>query len=762
MKKAFIFLLCLIVALTCVSCSSETDDIFNESQSSFSSFSPSDRPIPPSSKNTSSKNSQSSSATANSSSNQSNINSLTESSSLQSGDNSSQSSNQSSQTSSSSSGSSTEIPVEDDFITTTVTNGYVKENNVYTITLAGDYILHGVLTEGQIVVNVGDDDKVNLILNGVTMTNSTDSVIKALNADRLSIKAVKGTINEITDNRSIKTTDNELVGEGAINAKCDLTLTDYGDGEQAILVVTGNYNNGVHCTKDLTIKKLNLTSKAVNNAIKGNNSITISSGTVKAVSTSGDGLKTKDSNVTSKGNQKGTVTIEGGSVSIYASCDGIDSAYNVDVLGGELNIYTNKYSSYTEGVISDTSTVNYIKVTSAYYSTSYRYAFYFYNSDSDYTWVDASYYTSASDRGRPMGNGSSTYYYYKLERPSSYKYFVLYRFNASQTENSTTTYNAKSSSASVNTSMDMFSIKSVSSSLITGDWATYTAPSQSGAGQGGPGGPGGMEEGNTDKLDYSTKGIKASNEINIVSGTVYINSFDDSLHANSDVLLDNGSYGTGNVNISGGTITLLSNDDGAHADGILTASGGSIRVERCYEGLEGLQVLCSGANIYIVSSDDGINATSTTAEGGIIISDGTLYVYAGGDGIDSNSTVSYKGIIISGGKSIIISNGPSDSSIDTERGYTYTGGTVLGIGRSGGMSSESLECSNFSQAGVSTNLNAQQNSYVIVTVDSQIVTLVKMPTTINSLSLYLGSSSASITTSSQISVQTNSDGYYFA
>lgn len=755
MKKVFMFLLCLILALTCVSCSSGEFDTSNESQSTFSSFSLSDRFSSPSSKSNSSKIGQSSSGTSSSSA-QSSKSSLTQSSGLQ---NSSKSLQSSGQTSSSASQGSAETPAEDDFITTTVANGYVKENNVYTISMAGDYILQGVLTEGQIIVNAGDDDKVSLILNGVTMTNSADSVIKALNADRLSIKAVKGTTNEITDNRSVKTADDELVGEGAINAKCDLTLTDYGDGEQAVLIVTGNYNNGVHCTKDLTIKKLNLTSKAVNNAIKGNNSITISSGTVKAISTSGDGLKTKDSNVTSKGNQKGTVTIEGGNVSIYASCDGIDSAYNVDVLGGELNIYTNKYSSYTEGVISDTSTVNYIKVPSSYYSTSYRYAFYFYDGD-DYIWVDASYYTSATDRGRP-GSGSSTYYYYKLERPSSYGYFVLYRFNASQTENSTTTYNAKTSSASVNTAMDTFSIKSVSSSLITGDWATYSAPSQGGQGGPGQGGPG-MEEGNTDKLDYSTKGIKASNEINIVSGTVYINSFDDSLHANSDVLLDNGSYGTGNVNISGGTITLLSNDDGAHADGILTASGGTIRVERCYEGLEGLQVLCSGANIYIVSSDDGINATSTTAEGGITISDGTLYVYAGGDGIDSNSTVSYKGIIISGGKSIIISNGPSDSSIDTERGYTYTGGTVLGIGRSGGMSSESLNCSNFSQAGVSTNLYAQQNSYVIVTVGSQIVTAVKMPATISSLSLYLGSTSASVTTSSQISVETNSDGYYFA
>lgn len=648
-------------------------------------------------------------------------------------------------------------PISDGFITTSVVNGYTKEGNVYTITLAGDYILSGTLEEGQIVVSAGEDDKVNLILNGVTMTNSTDSVIKAITADKVSIKAVHGTTNTITDNRSVKTVDDETVGEGAINAKCDLTLTDYGtDSATAKLIVTGNYNNGVHTSKDLTIKKLDLTSKAPNNAIKGNNSITIASGTVTAISTSGDGLKSKDSNVSSKGNQKGTILISGGNVTIYAACDGIDAAYNAEITGGDVKIYTNEYSEYTEGVMASSTTDMYLKVSSSYYSASYRYAVYFYNSDTDFTWVNAEYYTSSSSN-RPGGSSS---YYYKLDRPSSYGYFTVYRFDASQSDNSTTTYNAKSSGGSVNTSMDMYSVSRISSSTISGDWETYSSSSQGGFGGGGMGGPGGMDEGNTDKLSYSAKGIKSQNEIIISGGTIYINSYDDALHANNN-LLDTSEYGTGNITITGGTITLLSNDDGAHADGVLTASGGTIRVERSYEGLEGNQVVCSGADIYIVSSDDGMNATDTALEGAITISAGNIFVNAGGDGIDSNSRASYKGIIISGGNSIIISNGPSDSSIDTESGYTFTGGTVLGIGQSGGMSSEAKNCSNFSSVGVSTNLNLSQNTYVVVKVGSTVMTAVKMPVSVNSLTLYLGSSSASISTASSVDVSVNADGYYF-
>lgn len=782
MKKFLSIVLSVFLLVACTSCSAGTTENSSVSSSasasstteSKSSFSKSETVTDSSAKlpeeNNSSESekeesSTSSSSSVNGSSSSSSSDVASSSSSSESSSSQNTSSVNSSSVESSSSSSSTEepapsTPVSDGFITTSVVNGYVKENNVYTISVAGDYIFSGTLEEGQIIVNAGEEDKVNLILNGVNMTNSTDSVIKALSADRVSIKVVHGTTNVITDNRSVKTADDETVGEGAINAKCDLTLTDYGTGTaSASLSVTGNYNNGVHTSKDLTIKKLDLTVKAPNNAIKGNNSITIASGNVTAISTCGDGLKSKDSNVSSKGNQKGTILISGGIVTIYAACDGIDAAYNAEITGGDVKIYTNEYSEYTEGVMASSSSEMYLKVGSSYYNTSYRYAVYFYNSDTDFTWADATYYTSSSSGGG--FGGGRTSYYYKLDRPSSYGYFVVYRFLSTQTENSTTTYDAKSSGGSVNTSMDMYSVSRISSSTISGDWGTYSSSSSSQGGFGGMGGMGGMDEGNSDKLSYSAKGIKAKNEILISGGTVYVNSYDDALHANNDDILDTSEYGTGNITISGGTVTLLSNDDGAHADGVLTASGGTIRVERSYEGLEGNQVVCCGADIYIVSSDDGMNATDTALEGAITISSGNIFVNAGGDGIDSNSRASYKGIIISGGNSIIISNGPSDSSIDTESGYTYTGGTVLGIGQSGGMSSEAKNCSNFSSVGTSSNLNTQQNSYVVVKVGSTVMTAVKMPASINSLTIYLGSSSASISTATSVDVSVNADGYYF-
>lgn len=223
---------------------------------------------------------------------------------------------------------------------------YSKNGNVYTLSSAGTYTLSGKL-EGQILVEAGENDEVVVELNGVSISYDQDSPIKAISADKVEISAKKDTENTISDNRSAKTVDTETLGEGAIYAKCDLKLKGSGT-----LVVTGNYNNGVHTSKDLTIQKLTMKAVGYNNAIKGNNSVTITSGTVQAYAKTGNGIKTEDNDVSSSGNQKGTVAINGGNVYIDSLHDAIDSAYDVVVdqndpeVATSLNIKTGKNSTF--------------------------------------------------------------------------------------------------------------------------------------------------------------------------------------------------------------------------------------------------------------------------------------------------------------------------------------------------------------------------------------------------------------------------------
>lgn len=236
------------------------------------------------------------------------------------------------------------------FVITTANGKFTSSGGVYTITSAGDYDLSGSL-EGRIVIDAGEDDVVVLNLNGLTVTSTDNSAILALNADSLKINVKAGTENTVYDTRSAKTVDSDDQGEGAISAHCDLTLA--GSGK---LYVEGSYNNGVHTTKDLVIKEdLTLDVKAPNNALKGKDSVTICGGTLEVISTAGDGIKTEDTDVSAKGNQRGTVTIENGSVTVYAAGDGIQAAFDFVMNGGELTVYTASNSSYTSKSASVTS-----------------------------------------------------------------------------------------------------------------------------------------------------------------------------------------------------------------------------------------------------------------------------------------------------------------------------------------------------------------------------------------------------------------------
>ena len=246
----------------------------------------------------------------------------------------------------------------------TTKDGQISQSgNVYTLTRAGTYTAKGVLEEGQILINAGEDDVVELSLEGATITNSSDSPIKALVGDKLEVSAKSETSNLIKDLRSVKTVDNEEVGEGAINAKIDLKIKGSGT-----LVVVGNYNNGIHTSDDLTIQKLTLQVVAVNNALKGNDSITIKSGNINAISTNGQGIKTKNTDISSKGNQRGTIEIDGGTLYVDSLYDGIEASYNVLINQNDDTVPTNitvksgtKSSSYKSSTFDKTASAKGIK-----------------------------------------------------------------------------------------------------------------------------------------------------------------------------------------------------------------------------------------------------------------------------------------------------------------------------------------------------------------------------------------------------------------
>ena len=79
------------------------------------------------------------------------------------------------------------------------------------------------------------------------MTSTIDSLIYVEDADKVTIKAIDGTYNEILDQRALKDgTEEDEAGSAAIYAKTDLDVQGAGS-----LIVSSTYNNGIHAKKDL-------------------------------------------------------------------------------------------------------------------------------------------------------------------------------------------------------------------------------------------------------------------------------------------------------------------------------------------------------------------------------------------------------------------------------------------------------------------------------------------------------------------------------
>ena len=606
-------------------------------------------------------------------------------------------------------------------------------------TINGNTLTFSALTEdsvysvkgslgGNIIIDIGEERKLDLELHGFSLVGKTEAPITVLSGDKVTITAKKGFTSYIYDMREAVDGNDENAHTGAIFSDVDLEIA----GRGTLNLVSEN-NNGIHSKDDLDVKNLTLNVICLDNALKGNDSVSITGGVTQLVAKQGDGIKTTNSGVSDKGNQRGTISISGGTHTIGAACDAIDAAYDV-VIDDEttaLSIYTDKYSSSSQEVTATADGKYYLRTA----KTGYKYSVKYYNSDSDVLWINVSdsYKTvSSGGSGRPgrPGSAQTTYYYYEFEKKANYQKFAIYMYESTQEQGQDSNYYACSPYKSHNNSYDTVAIAVSSGGSLSVSFTNYTTQ-QSGMGR--PGGPGGMGGGNTEKGDHSTKGIKAGNSITVNAGNVNIKAYDDAIHATAEATLENGQSPLGAVSVNGGTLILYSNDDGIHADGALELNGGSVTVTNSYEGLEGATIKVAGGKVSVTSSDDGFNAVATSGTG-ISILDGNVYVCARGDGLDSNSRSTYSGIAFSGGETIVISNSAGNSAIDTEGGYKYSGGAVVAVMPRGGMSGESTHCQNFSTIGTTKSLSLTQGKTLTAKINGTSLSAV-MPCSISSANI---------------------------
>ncbi|WP_430784421.1 carbohydrate-binding domain-containing protein [Actinoplanes sp. G11-F43] len=171
--------------------------------------------------------------------------------------------------------------------------------------------------------------------------------------------------------------------------------------------------------------------------------------------------------------------------------------------------------------------------------------------------------------------------------------------------------------------------------------------------------------------DVSAKGLKSGVITVLEGGTVAVNAADDAVHSD------------GAIHLNGAKVTVGSGDDGVHAEGQLIVDAGSVTVASAVEGLEAAQIVLNDGSVSVTTSDDGVNATSSSSssssEPSVTVNGGTLVINADGDGLDSNGTAS-----ITGGTVVV--NGPEgngNGALDVDATFTISGGILLAAGSSG-------------------------------------------------------------------------------
>lgn len=195
------------------------------------------------------------------------------------------------------------------------------------ITGEGTYIISGTLTNGRIIINAKDSDKIQLVLNGANISCDTGAAIYVKQADKVFITLAPSSENTLSNKREFVAVDDNNI-DSVIFSKSDLTLN--GSGE---LTVNAAYGHGIVSKDDLVLTGGEYSITSEKQALSGKDSIRVADGTY-TLNAGKDGLHSENTDDTSKG----FIYIANGTFDITCDCDGIDASGTVTVKNGNINI----------------------------------------------------------------------------------------------------------------------------------------------------------------------------------------------------------------------------------------------------------------------------------------------------------------------------------------------------------------------------------------------------------------------------------------
>lgn len=198
-----------------------------------------------------------------------------------------------------------------------------------TITISGEgiYRITGELRDGQIVVDAGDSDKVQIVLDGAEIHCETSAAVYVKNADKVFLTLAEGSQNSLSGGNTYTQTDDNTV-DGVVFSKDDLTVNGSG-----ALKVTASYKHGMVSKNDLVITGGEITVNAAEHCMTGKDCIKIWDGTFSLTS-QGKGMKAENTEETEKGN----IYIAGGTFVLNTEDDALHTGGSIVIDGGSFTV----------------------------------------------------------------------------------------------------------------------------------------------------------------------------------------------------------------------------------------------------------------------------------------------------------------------------------------------------------------------------------------------------------------------------------------
>jgi len=208
-----------------------------------------------------------------------------------------------------------------------------------TVTLSEEatYIFSGELENGQILVNAGEQDKLQIVLDGASITSETSAALYVLEADKVFVTLAEGSENVLANGGVFEAIDENNI-DGAVFSKQDLTFNGTGS-----LWVTSPVDHGIVCKDDLVFAGGSYVVEAASHGIDANDSVRVAEADI-TVTAGKDGIRAEND----EDAEKGFVYIKDGTFTISAEGDGISASNYLQIKDGEYDMVTGGGSENAE------------------------------------------------------------------------------------------------------------------------------------------------------------------------------------------------------------------------------------------------------------------------------------------------------------------------------------------------------------------------------------------------------------------------------